>query len=465
MVFCSAIFLFLFLPICLLVYHISPKAIKNSVLLLFSFIFYAWGETTFLWLIISSILLNYALGLLIHYQNKKLLLLWIGVSINLLALVYYKYSGFIFTNIGFLESTFQNSILPLGISFYTFHSISYLVDIYRKKVEPQKNIIKMSLYIVNFPQLVAGPIIRYHDINKQLSERKIPWNKISNGIKLFIFGLSKKMIIANNVGLMADTIFNGPLNTYSIYYCWLGVLSYMIQIYFDFSGYSDMAIGLGKMFGFDFKPNFNFPYSATSMRSFWQKWHISLSSWFRDYLYIPLGGNKNGNFRTYFNLLIVFLLCGFWHGANFTFIVWGLLHGLFLIIERLTENKISLRIPNLIKHLYVWLVLLITWVFFRSDNVNDGFQIIKKMFTFNNNITTFPDVKSHLTPYFIILICIGVILSTTIWKKKCIKTLKNRLISFNLFRVIESGVLVLLLIMSILEIISNSYNPFIYYRF
>jgi alginate O-acetyltransferase complex protein AlgI len=465
MVFNSQIFLFLLLPLCLASYYLIHAKFRNLILLLFSFVFYLWAESTYFWLIITSILFNYSFGILLYKSQKKYPLLLFSVFVNVSVLLFYKYSGF-FCQTFHVKSNYLNQlILPLGISFYTFHSISYLIDIYRGKANPQTNLIKMSLYIVNFPQLIAGPIIRYHDVEKQLSFRNHISNKFRNGFKLFIYGLAKKMLIANTVGIMADVIFDKSFGSYSSIYAWIGVFSYTLQIYFDFSGYSDMAIGLGKMFGFNFKENFNLPYSTLSVRDFWQRWHISLSSWFKDYLYIPLGGNRKGNIRVAFNLILVFVLCGFWHGASFTFLIWGLFHGTFLVIERFFSLAFFDKIPKIIKHLYLWLVIMIGWVFFRSNTVTESFQIIKKLFYLVPNSITMPDVKSFVSTYFICISIIGFIISLGVFKKWMLFILKNKYVTFTKYRYLEIGLLLFLFAASVLEIINNSYNPFIYYRF
>ena len=427
--------------------------------------FYVWGETTYAWLILSSIIFNFLWGVLIEKFSSKLPILLIGVFVNISILFYYKYVGFFAETFGIKTTYFKALMLPLGISFYTFHSISYLVDIYRGKAKAQINFAKMGLYIVNFSQLVAGPIIRYHDVEKQLTSRKHIWNRLRNGSKLFIYGLSKKMIIANTAGLMADSIFNADANTYGFAYTWIGVFAYTLQIYFDFSGYSDMAIGLGRMFGFEFKKNFNIPYSAISIQDFWQRWHISLSSWFRDYVYIPLGGNRKGPIFTAINLLIVFVLCGFWHGANFTFLAWGLFHGFFLIIERFTNKTLTARIPTILKNLYVWLIVMIGWVLFRSNSIKDASIILKKMCLLMPNVETMPDLKSYVTPYFIGISIVGIIISIGVIDKKIKEVLKNRMLSFSSYRISESIILIMLFGWSVMEVISNTYNPFIYYRF
>lgn len=466
MVFSSTIFLFAFLPICLLLYYLVNQKYKNLVLLCFSMLFYAWGETTYIWLIGSSIIFNYFFGILLSKIDRfKLSALLVGVFVNVAVLFFYKYSGFFAQFFNIKNDYFIQLILPLGISFYTFHSISYLVDIYRKKATPQFNFIKMGLYIVNFPQLVAGPIIRYHDVEHQLTFRNHFLNRFNNGVKLFIYGLAKKMIIANTVGIVADVIFDKSYGSFSNVYAWIGVFSYTLQIYFDFSGYSDMAIGIGKMFGFEFKHNFKLPYSSTSIREFWQKWHISLSNWFRDYVYIPLGGNRYGGVRTGINLMIVFVLCGFWHGANFTFLFWGLFHGFFLVIERVLIFKFLNSIPKIIKLIYVWLTVMIGWVFFRSNSMEDALVMVRKMFYISSNSYTMPDVVSFITPYFIAISSIGFLISISVFKYGVMYCLKKRMLNITMFRKLEAIMLLFLFFWSVLEVTNSTYNPFIYFRF
>lgn len=466
MVFSSTIFLFAFLPICLLFYYLVNQKYKNIVLLCFSIVFYAWGETTYIWLIGASIIFNYFFGIILSKITKfKLSTLLAGVFINVSALFFYKYTGFFAQLFHFQNDYLKQLALPLGISFYTFHSISYLVDIYRQKATPQFNFIKMGLYIVNFPQLVAGPIIRYHDVESQLTKRNHLLNRFNNGVKLFIYGLAKKMIIANTVGIVADVVFDKSYGSFSNIYAWIGVFSYTLQIYFDFSGYSDMAIGIGKMFGFEFKQNFKLPYSSTSIREFWQKWHISLSNWFRDYVYIPLGGNRYGGLRTGINLIIVFVLCGFWHGANFTFLFWGLFHGFFLVVERIINYRFLESIPKIIKLIYVWFTVMIGWVFFRSNSTEDAISMIQKMFYVTSNAHTMPDVASFITPYFILISIIGFLISIGLLKNGVLYCLKQRMLNITIFRKLESLMLLLLLFWSVLEVTNSSYNPFIYFRF
>ena len=434
-------------------------------MLLFSLLFYFIGETTYIWLIFISIIFNYFWAILLYQFSNNRYILLLGVVLNLLVLVYYKYTDFFLQFLHSNTNPLITKILPLGISFYTFHSISYLVDIYRGKAKPQYNLATMGLYIVNFSQLVAGPIIRYHDVENQLINRTYLWNRFRNGIKIFIYGLAKKMIVANTVGVFADATFNNSYGHYNSLYAWLGILCYTLQIYFDFSGYSDMAIGIGRMFGFEFKQNFNLPYAAKSIKTFWQKWHISLTTWFKDYLYIPLGGNKHGNFRTILNLLIVFILCGLWHGANYTFLVWGLFHGSFLVLERVFKNTIKVKIPSIVSHSYVWLVVMIGWVFFRAETLTEALAYFKIMFSFNLNIESGPDLKSFINPYFIFILFTGILSSIGVFKTLSNTILNKKIVSTNTYRLFEFITLAILFYWSVLEIINSNFNPFIYYRF
>lgn len=482
MLFCSPIFLFLFLPIVLFGYYILKNKYRNFWLLFASLIFFAWGGVSYTLLIIVSVITNFFFGLKVQKNiNNSHGYYWLyaGVSINLLILCFFKYTNFLIDNINTWFNLFSDIqipdadiILPIGISFYTFHSISYLVDIYRKKSEAQRNIFDMSLYITMFSQLIAGPIIRYSDIWKQLNNRKHSLAKFSSGAERFIIGLGKKVLLANVFAKIADNIFSYSPLELSAVNAWLGIICYTMQIYCDFSGYSDMAIGLGRMFGFEFIENFNFPYIAKSVKEFWRRWHISLSSFFRDYVYIPMGGSRKGEIRTYYNLIIVFFLTGFWHGASWTFIIWGLFHGFFMIIERLGFEKILNKVWSPIANFYTLMVVLFAWVLFRSDNLSFAFDYWQAMFRFNLNSVQ----KSIFYELFNSEFCIALIISllgafsfyTKIesWVIKCIS--HNRY-EFKMIKYIYqiSSILILasILILCTIYLISDSYNPFIYYRF
>lgn len=472
MLFSSPIFLFLFLPITILLFYISYGKLKNSVLLLASLVFYAWGGVSYSSILIISILANYLFGLLISTEKHTKLFLGLGVGVNLLILMIFKYADFfvmnlneLFTNLHLEPIKQPNILLPIGISFFTFQAISYLVDIYRKEVVYQKNIINLALYISLFPQLIAGPIVRYHDIANQLIKRSFSINKFGEGVERFIIGLSKKGLLANNFAIVADEIMGSDFTDISTPTAWVGIVSYAFQIYFDFSGYSDMAIGLGKMFGFTFLENFNFPYISKSIKEFWRRWHISLSTWFKDYLYIPLGGNRVSNTRVYVNLLIVFTLTGLWHGASWSFLVWGIFHGFFMIIERLGLEKILKKAWSPIQHIYTLLVILIGWVFFRVESINDAFYYTKRLFfdgSVESNWITYFDTK------FTIIFIIGIISSTSF-----IPFIKNlfykhlaKFISVNLIlRTVYLLSISSLLIISSIYLVAGTYNPFIYFRF
>ena len=337
MLFSSLIFLSIFLPLVTAIYIIVKKELKNFVLLVSSLIFYAWGEPRYLAIMLFIIILNYTFGILVETAKNRKIYLFLAVIGNLSVLIYFKYFNFIIENLNNLLSSKISSIdiiMPIGISFYIFQALSYVIDVYRKGVKAQKNIYNLALYVTFFPQLIAGPIVKYHDIEKEITKRNMNFENIYFGLKRFSFGLGKKIILANTLGEVVDKIFNSNIDILDSKILWLGAISYSLQLYFDFSGYSDMAIGLGKIFGFHFLENFNYPYISKSITEFWRRWHISLGSWFREYLYIPLGGNRKGTKRTYINLFLVLLATGIWHGASWTFIIWGLWHGVFIITER-----------------------------------------------------------------------------------------------------------------------------------
>lgn len=467
MLFSSAIFLFLFLPFVLLVYYFTPKKLKNLCLLLVSLAFYSFGEGELVLLIIVSTLIDFSAGIIIEKGKKRLGLL-LSIIANVSFLSYFKYASFAYENfyslaqfLGFdyVSSSIPNIILPLGISFFTFQTMSYTIDVYRGNIKANHNIIDFATYVTLFPQLIAGPIVRYIDIHKQLQHRTQNISQFSEGVERFIIGLAKKMIIANNLAYVADAAFEMPLNDLSTLVAWIGIMAYTFQIYFDFSGYSDMAIGLGKMFGFDFLENFNYPYISKSIREFWRRWHISLSTWFRDYLYISLGGNRKGNTRTYINLTIVFLITGLWHGASWNFIFWGAFHGFFLIIERIGLNSILKRIYAPIAHIYTLLVIVISWVFFRANTLTEAFQYLEKMFSFDFvqdiNYTSF-----YITKEVLFIFVLAFVFSIPYSRK----ILNKKFNSIN-FRLFKKVLVVFIFIISIIYIAIDTYNPFIYFRF
>tara|TARA_R110000744_G_scaffold302163_1_gene411195 strand:+ start:14949 stop:16367 length:1419 start_codon:yes stop_codon:yes gene_type:complete len=472
MVFSSTVFLFIFLPLVLIVNFLLKQEYRNFFLLLASLSFYAWGEGILVILMLFSISINYISGIAINYyfnRNNKLsqVILGISIAMNLGLLFYYKYANFIVNilqDLGFyLRYNHENILLPIGISFFTFQGISYLVDLSRRETEVQLNFFHLGLYISFFPQLIAGPIVRYSDIDDQIKKRSINTALFTEGIIRFVRGLAKKVILANNAALIADQVFSIPAKEISISVAWLGIICYTIQIYFDFSGYSDMAIGLGKMLGFNFKENFNYPYISKSIQDFWRRWHISLSTWFRDYLYIPLGGNRKGTKRVYLNLIIVFFLTGLWHGASWNFIVWGLFHGLFLILER-SKLFNTLGWPKILQHFYVMLVVISGWVFFRADNLRDAFRYFRSMIglTGGDNNTAL----IYLNYYSVFTILIAIIFSMPL-REKINSLFANQKISHleHKFKFVTFCFYILLFALSIIELAQSSYNPFIYYRF
>ncbi len=477
MLFNSETFLFFFLPILLGLYFLTPNSLKNFTLLVASLVFYAWGGVSITLIILISIVLNYIIGLLIEKKKntsgaKRMLI--IGAVLNLGLVCGFKYLNFFIENINYiLESgdyvtleTYSIS-LPVGISFFTFHGISYITDIYRQKVAAQKNIINHSLYIVLFPQLIAGPIVRYHFISHQLIDRKVSLNSFTEGIERFIIGLAKKTLLANTFALVADKIFDQPMDLLSTSAAWLGAISYTFQIYYDFSAYSDMAIGLGKMFGFELPENFNFPYLANSIQDFWRRWHISLSTWFRDYLYIPLGGNRGSKARTLFNLFIVFLCTGFWHGASWSFIFWGLIHGTFIIIEKAGFDNILNRLWKPLQNLYVLIVVVLAWVFFRIENFDNAFLYIQRMFGLAENNNQWPLLFYFFNNEFILCFLAGICGAFGIFNQINKQTAFLKEIKYASFihQGVAVSILMCLLLVSIMYIVTGSYNPFIYFRF
>lgn len=461
MVFSSGVFLLVFLPITFIVNLFLSTKQSNIWLLIASLLFYAWGEPFFVFLMILSIIVNWLVGMGIGKCEGKLksLILTLGIVFDLGFLGYYKYAGFAVSLLNRLAHHEIMSVpqiaLPIGISFFTFQAISYIVDVYRKDTEYSKSVVNVALYIAFFPQLIAGPIVKYRDINQQIEKRQANWVKVSNGFRRFIYGLAKKVLISNVLGLCVDTIYSNDLSFIDYKVAWIGALAYTFQIYYDFSGYSDMAIGLGKMFGFDILENFNYPYVSKSISEFWRRWHISLGSWFREYLYIPLGGNRKGEIRTYINLCIVFFLTGLWHGANLTFVFWGLYHGFFRIIERLGFDK-WLKKHNVLATIYCFLVVNFGWVIFRSTSIINSLRYLARMilpFKYNNStleMYTFLNLK-------VVFIGVVAILGAGCVPKKIVDKWKNS--------IPEAIYCVVLLILCLASIASNTYNPFIYFQF
>lgn len=463
MLFTSITFLYYFLPLVLIFYFITPKKYRNIILLISSIIFYAYGEPKYVFLMLLEIIISYYGAILIDkYPRYKETILAIFITIHLGLLCIFKYTNFLISNINnIFNSNISplNIIMPIGISFYTFQIISYLVDVYRKKVPPQKNILTLATYISLFPQLIAGPIVRYKDINEELKNRTITLKDTSYGFRRFIIGLAKKVIIANSLGELFNILNNNvPISLAST--C-LKSLSYMLQIYFDFSAYSDMAIGLGCIFGFHFLENFNYPYISKSITEFWRRWHISLGSWFKDYLYIPLGGSRRGPLILIRNILIVWFLTGLWHGASWNFIIWGLYFGLILLIEKLFLKKYFSKVPAIFKHIYVLFIVLISFIIFNSTTIDEAITTIKNLFISNSliNSGTIYYLKSYLP-----LILISLIGATPLIKNIYTKLSKNKTLN-KILNILEPIYLIILLIIVTAYLIDSTYNPFLYFRF
>ncbi len=473
MLFSSLIFLFIFLPLLILVYYVLPKTFRNYILLLFSIVFYAWGGVSYTIILITSIAINYFLVKQLE-RNIKPKKKWLitGLVFNTLVIVVFKYLDFIIGNINVLGISFFNSfeeiplmkiVLPIGISFFTFQQMSLLWDVYRDQNLRKTSFPDVALYISLFPQLIAGPIVRYHDIVDQIKNRDETVDLFRSGVQRFLVGLFKKIIIANSSGEIADTIMASPIDNINTPIAWLGIIAYSFQIYFDFSGYSDMAIGLCRMFGFRILENFNFPYISQSIQEFWRRWHISLSTWFKDYVYIPLGGNRNGSVKTYYNLLIVFLLTGIWHGATWSFVLWGLFHGLFLVVERLGLKKILNKLPKIIRWSYTIFVVMIGWVLFRIEQLPDALSYIGKLFG-AGEVNNF-HLVSYLNRERVIILILATLFSSTIFLKIRSLLIKYKIQNTILFKIGVDFALICMFIYSVMYINSGSYNPFIYFRF
>lgn len=466
MVFSSTIFLCVYLPLVLLGYYICPKKGRNLFLLIVSLVFYAWGEPKYVFLMIFSILINYVFGRLMDKnrgrQKRMKLLLVLSVVIDIGLLSVFKYTDFIITNVNAIFGAnfdLLNIALPIGISFYTFQAMSYTIDVYRDDVRVQKNLIDFGMYITMFPQLIAGPIVRYADVQDQLADRSVTTADFSEGVMRFVVGLGKKVLLANQMGAVWSDIYalGGDV---SALMAWTGAIAYTFQIYFDFSGYSDMAIGLGRMFGFKFPENFRYPYQSVSITDFWRRWHITLSTWFKEYLYIPLGGNRRGLARQALNLLIVWSLTGFWHGAGWNFVMWGLYYFVILFIEKLFLLKALDKLPKFFRHVYALLLIIIGWVIFASDDVSVLLPYLGSMFGANGAIGGM-DVYTLLTKAVLLIICC--IASTELPKKLFLSAAgaMNEKAAFTL----KSVLMIALLALSMILLIGDSYNPFLYFRF
>lgn len=477
MVFSSLTFVCIFLPAVIACYFLFPAAFRNGVLVIASIIFYVWGGRIAIVLVLLSIGVNFILGREIAHAKqarRRRLIAW-SVAGNLLVLIIFKYADFVIDNVnvpldalGLWRLPNLNVVVPLGISFFTFHIISYLVDVYRGTARAQHSLIAFSLYIIDFPQLIAGPIIRYRPIAPQLENRPASFDDVDAGVMRFVAGLAKKLLIANPIGVITDRFFEIPPSDLPVWSVWLAAICFGLQIYFDFSGYSDMAIGMGRIFGFRFPENFNYPYIATSMQDFWRRWHMSLTNWFRDYVYIPLGGNRDGTWATARNLWVVFLLCGVWHGASWTYVVWGMWHGFFLAIERFNiVRRVLSTTPAALKNVYVLAVVSVGWVFFRSTSIASAWAMIARMFGLK--------AGSHvmLPEFFLVgapmalLLASAAVFATPIWPyvKERIGALvagPNAQASYNFARALVIGVMTLLCL-GTMTIDQN--HPFIYFQF
>jgi len=467
MVFSSAVFLFGFLPALLGVYFLAKGKYRNYILLAFSLLFYGFGGIKLLVMMIAVVMIDYVAAVLIDkYESNKIrkLILWLTVVLNIGTLFYFKYTGFtveIINRLASLSIPIPNIVLPIGISFYTFQAMSYVIDVYRRDVKAEKNPFFVLLYVSMFPQLVAGPIVRYKTVADEINKRTITLEDFTAGIERFIFGLAKKLIIANNTGKLADVIFEAEVLETPL--AWLGAISYAFQIYFDFSAYSDMAIGLGKMLGFNFEENFNYPYISKSVTEFWRRWHISLSTWFRDYVYIPLGGNRKGVARQILNLFVVWSLTGIWHGAATNFLLWGLYYFVFLILEKFVLKKWLDKLPKFVGHIYTLFVVLIGWVLFRAEGMAEVIRILKAMFVpFVTNIT-WAQFGIYLGSYWVYLV-LGILLSMPIFPK--VKEYVMTKFKDNTFvKVMYYGYVLGIFALGIVFLSQATYNPFIYFRF
>lgn len=467
MLFTSMIFIWIFLPVVLVGNFLLQKAggnkAANILLVIASIFFYAWGEPVYVLLMIFSIFINWFAGLMLSKtkQHKKTILV-LAIVVNLALIGFFKYAGMIVLTVNQLTGAsfpMPEIALPIGISFFTFQALSYVVDVYRKECETQKNILKVALYVSFFPQLIAGPIVKYKDIEEQIDTRTVSACQVAQGIRRFSYGFAKKILISNILASVADTIYALDLTEVTCPMAWIASFMYTFQIYYDFSGYSDMAIGLGKMFGFEFKENFNYPYISLSIREFWRRWHISLSSWFRDYVYIPLGGSRKGKLLTYKNLLVVFFLTGLWHGASWNFVFWGLFHGVFIIIERIGFDKFLNR-HRIFAWIYTFFLANIGWVFFKLENIKDAFAHIGRMFQPWADIQNTHVLREYVNIHAIfILICavVGMGLIQKLWKTGLARKWK--------YSVPEIVFCAVLMVLSLASLASNTYNPFIYFRF
>ena len=471
MIFSSVFFIFVFLPATLLVYFLAPWKFKNLVLLLFSLVFYAWGEPVYVFLMIFSIVFNYFSGLELEQRRQrgektKFKICFVTTVVaNLAILGFFKYYGFLVTNLNRIlpfEIPYQELALPIGISFYTFQTLSYIIDVYRGNVEVQRNIISFGTYVTMFPQLIAGPIVRYADVEQQLQRRTISLEKFGDGVLWFLRGLGKKVLLANNIGMVFDTVAAMGADERSVLTAWVGCLAYTMQIYYDFSGYSDMAVGLGKMLGFEFVKNFEYPYISRSVTEFWRRWHISLGTWFREYVYIPLGGNRVSVPKHVRNIMIVWILTGFWHGAAWNFVFWGLYYGVLLLMEKYLLHSVLEKAPGIVTHLYTMLLVMAGWVFFFSPSMGEAVSYLGNMVGVGG--AGFVDSTGiyYLTTNLILLAVMALCATPKVyeWFRQF------SLADSSLFR-LAGTILVYagIFVASAAYLVNVTYNPFLYFRF
>lgn len=466
MVFSSLVFIFLFLPLFFLLYFLVPnRKYRNFILLGCSLFFYAWGEPIYVVCMIGSIVMNYILAILMEKSTKRRKAVFIlAVILNIGMLIVFKYSNFIIDNINMVFSlslAHVNISLPIGISFYTFQILSYVIDLYKGEVALQKNILTLGAYITAFPQLIAGPIVRYETVEYELANRKESLSDFYEGTKRFVLGLSKKVLIANNMAFVADTVFNKDVTQFGMIGAWIGLICYTLQIYFDFSGYSDMAIGLGKMMGFNYLENFNYPYISKSITDFWRRWHISLSTFFRDYIYIPLGGNRVSPLKWYRNILIVWILTGLWHGASWNFVLWGLYYGFILILEKKWIGKYLKKVPVFISHLYAIILILFGWLIFRAETLSSLSVYIQTLFGVHGwgNVDTFIHTQLLQVKYLVTLV-VGIICCTPLFKR-----FKEKLEILKGGTYVYDFIILVLYVLCINMLLIGGFNPFIYFRF
>ncbi len=468
MVFSSLFFTFAFLPVTLILYYTLGKRLRNIVLLTLSLFFYAWGEPVYVLLMCASIIINFFLGMLLGKadtgRGRKLFFI-ISLVFNIGCLAYFKYASMLVHTVESMSGVQLHAAtpgLPLGISFYTFHILSYVIDVYRGRIRSQKSLVLFALYILMFPQLVAGPIVKYADIEWQLADRSMTFQKFHAGLNRFLCGLAKKVLLANNIGLLWSEVKVMPGAELSVLMAWAGIVAFALQIYFDFSGYSDMAIGLGKMLGFRFKENFRYPYISQSVTEFWRRWHISLGSWFRDYVYIPLGGNRAGKRKLILNLCVVWFLTGLWHGASWNFVLWGLYFGALLLIEKMFLEKYMKRWPQAVRHLYLLMVVVIGWVFFDFTNLADALRFLHTMFGLGGAVFINAQTIAKFEAYFVLfLICV---IASSPLPKKLALFLRSKM-HRAIYQTAVAVYYCVFLFFSTAYMVGATFNPFIYFRF